>query len=116
MKDNEKKVKLTEEEAKIEAQTEEDGVELTEEQMSSVAAGHYKEIQNRASSVQIMLCFFSVIFCVFSGDTHTHNGYIVELFALADEFVDVVLQDAYLIIDAGVTAFVKAFEKTIVSV
>ena len=39
MKDNEKKVKATEEEAKKEVQTEEEGVELTDEELSSVAAG-----------------------------------------------------------------------------
>ena len=39
MKDNEKKVKATEEEAKKEVQTEEEGVQLTDEELSSVAAG-----------------------------------------------------------------------------
>ena len=39
MKDNEKKVKATEEEAKKEVQTEEEGVELTDEELSTVAAG-----------------------------------------------------------------------------
>ena len=39
MKDNEKKVKLTEEEAKKEVQTEEEGVELTDEQMAQVTGG-----------------------------------------------------------------------------
>ena len=38
MKDNEKKVK-TVEEAKKEVQTEEEGVQLTDEELSSVAAG-----------------------------------------------------------------------------
>ena len=38
MKD-EKKVKATEEEAKKEVQTEEEGVQLTDEELSSVAAG-----------------------------------------------------------------------------
>ena len=38
MKDNEKKVKATEE-VKEEVQTEENGVELTDEELSSVAAG-----------------------------------------------------------------------------
>ena len=41
MKD-EKKVKSTEEETKKEIQTEEEGVELTEEELSSVAAGYAK--------------------------------------------------------------------------
>ena len=39
MKDNEKKVKPTEEEAKKKVQTEEEGVQLTDEELSSVAAG-----------------------------------------------------------------------------
>ena len=39
MKDNEKKVKATEEEAKKEVQTEEEGVQLTDEELSSVTAG-----------------------------------------------------------------------------
>ena len=39
MKDNEKKVKLTEEEAKKEVQTEEEGVQLTDEELSSVTGG-----------------------------------------------------------------------------
>ena len=39
MKNKEKKVKATEEEAKKEVQTEEEGVELTDEELSSVAAG-----------------------------------------------------------------------------
>ena len=39
MKDNEKKVKPTEEEAKKEVQTEEKGVELNDEELSSVAGG-----------------------------------------------------------------------------
>ena len=39
MKDNEKKVKPTEEEAKKEVQTEVEGVQLTDEELSSVAAG-----------------------------------------------------------------------------
>ena len=38
MKDNEKKVKATEE-VKEEVQTEEEGVQLTDEELSSVAAG-----------------------------------------------------------------------------
>ena len=38
MKD-EKKVKLTEEEAKKEVQTEEDGVQLTEEELAKVSGG-----------------------------------------------------------------------------
>ena len=38
MKNNEKKVKATEE-VKKEVQTEEEGVQLTDEEMSSVAAG-----------------------------------------------------------------------------
>ena len=38
MKD-EKKVKLTEEEAKKEVKTEEEGVQLTDEELSSVSAG-----------------------------------------------------------------------------
>ena len=40
MKDNEKKVKLTEEEAKKEVQTEEKGTPLTEEELSEVAGGN----------------------------------------------------------------------------
>ena len=40
MKD-EKKVKPTEEEAKKEVQPEEEGVELTDEELSSVVAGYY---------------------------------------------------------------------------
>ena len=49
MKD-EKKVKATEEEAKKEVKTEEEGVQLTDEELSSVAAGldfskfHLKEV------------------------------------------------------------------------
>ena len=39
MKDNEKKVKATEEEAKKKVQTEENGVELTDEQLEQVAGG-----------------------------------------------------------------------------
>ncbi len=39
MKDNEKKVKLTEEEAKKEVQTEEEGVQLTDEELSKVSGG-----------------------------------------------------------------------------
>ncbi len=39
MKNKEKKVKLTEE-VKEEVQTEEEGVELTDEELSSVAGGH----------------------------------------------------------------------------
>ena len=41
MKDNEKKVKATEE-VKEEVQTEEEGVELTDEELSSVAAGNVR--------------------------------------------------------------------------
>ena len=44
MKDNEKKVKVTEEEAKKEVQTEEEGVQLTDEELSSVAAGGYIQL------------------------------------------------------------------------
>ena len=39
MKDKEKKVKATEEETKKEVKVEEDGEKLTDEEMSSVAAG-----------------------------------------------------------------------------
>ncbi len=39
MKDNKKKVKATEEEAKKEVQTEEEGVELTEEELAKVSGG-----------------------------------------------------------------------------
>ena len=39
MKDNEKKVKPTEEEAKKEVQTEEEGVELNDEELAQVNAG-----------------------------------------------------------------------------
>ena len=39
MKDNEKKVKLTEEKAKKEVQTEENGIELTDEQLKQVVGG-----------------------------------------------------------------------------
>ena len=39
MKDNEKKVTKAEEEAKKEVKAEENGVELTDEELSSVAAG-----------------------------------------------------------------------------
>ena len=39
MKDTEKKVKAIEEEAKKEVQTEEEGVQLTDEELSSVSAG-----------------------------------------------------------------------------
>ena len=39
MKDNEKKVKATEEEAKKEVQTEEEGVQLTDEELAQVVAG-----------------------------------------------------------------------------
>ena len=41
---DEKKVKLTEEEAKKEVQTEEEGVQLTDEELSSVAAGGYIQL------------------------------------------------------------------------
>ena len=40
MKDNEKKVKLTEEEAKKEVQTEEEGVQLTDEELAKVSGGN----------------------------------------------------------------------------
>ena len=39
MKDNKKKVKLTEEEAKKEVQTEEEGVQLTDEELEQVTGG-----------------------------------------------------------------------------
>ena len=39
MQDNEKKVKATEEEAKKEVQTEEEGVQLTDEELAKVSGG-----------------------------------------------------------------------------
>ena len=45
MKD-EKKVKATEEEAKKEVKTEEEGVQLTDEELSSVDAGFFWDPQN----------------------------------------------------------------------
>ncbi len=45
MKDSEKKVKLTEEEAKKEVQTEEEGVQLTDEELAQVnAAGKIQPV------------------------------------------------------------------------
>ena len=44
MKDNKNKVKLTEEEVKKEVQTEEEGVQLTDEELSSVTAGYEEPV------------------------------------------------------------------------
>ena len=45
MKDKEKKVKATEEKAKKEVQTEEEGVQLTDEELSKVSGGELPRIQ-----------------------------------------------------------------------
>ena len=45
MKDNEKKAKVAEEDAKKEVQTEENGVELTDEELAHVNAGNVDDFR-----------------------------------------------------------------------
>ena len=52
MKNEEKKVKATEEEAKKEVQTEEKGVQLTDEELSKVSAGLFSPAQTKRDKSQ----------------------------------------------------------------